>query len=301
MNINSLLIGFKREYWENKRIIWGIPLILSVLIFLGATLSTVAEKYEANSSNNDTAPSAKLVPDNNSSKSVKTSTTEAQPSKQQKNKKPTYGFIGIYIAIAWLTACYYLLGSLYNDRKDKSILYWKSLPVSETQQVLTKLFMGTIGFAAISLCIALITAIALTLFGLIDQTDFVRPEQTSFLRISILMLLGIIISAIWAAPLFAYILMISAVSKRAPFLLLILPIFTLVALEAMFLKDSNLISSIVNRTPFKPFRSIAYNNDLISPISHYLIENSTNLIFGFVIAAGFIAVTIWCRNYRFEI
>src|SRR5690625_2852310 len=55
-------------------------------------------------------------------------------------------FQAIFVLILLLTIPFYLLSCLYTDRRDQSILFWKSLPVSETRSVLTKL--GTAVFLA---------------------------------------------------------------------------------------------------------------------------------------------------------
>jgi energy-coupling factor transporter ATP-binding protein EcfA2 len=50
----------------------------------------------------------------------------------------------VFFAMAYVYASWYLLDCLYADRKDRSILFWKSLPISDTQTVLAKLFTGLI-------------------------------------------------------------------------------------------------------------------------------------------------------------
>jgi len=119
----------------------------------------------------------------------------------------------------------FLLGSLYDDRKDGSILFWKSLPVSDTQTVLSKLATATIvapliftaGLIISHLVFFVLTSILLLLHGvnpftILWSTINYFPNWGAFL-------VGCLAQAMWALPVYGWLLFSSSFSKRRPFLL----------------------------------------------------------------------------------
>ena len=69
------------------------------------------------------------------------------------------GSAGIFNLGMVLIVWFYLMDSLYADRKDRSILFWKSLPLSDTATVLSKLFTGMVTAPALMLAVVIITEI----------------------------------------------------------------------------------------------------------------------------------------------
>ena len=63
------------------------------------------------------------------------------------------------ILIAALFVCFgYLVDCLYAERKDRSILFWRSLPVSDRDTVLAKFFVATIATPLLVWAVALVAA-----------------------------------------------------------------------------------------------------------------------------------------------
>jgi len=119
---------------------------------------------------------------------------------------------------------FYSLSSLYDDRKDKSILFWKSMPVSDTQTVLSKLFTILVVTPLIPLIIGFFIFIILfTTIAIAAQTlgvNIAGPAlATSDLYLLPLQVLACLpIYILWAFPSVAWFMMVSAWAPRFPIL-----------------------------------------------------------------------------------
>ena len=128
---------------------------------------------------------------------------------------------------------FYCLGSLYDERKDRSVLFWKSLPVSDRDTVLSK--------AASALLVAPLIAVGVAIacmFGfLLLLSTFVllhngNPMTLVWgpgnpLQLAGSMLAAIPVYALWALPTVGWLLLCSAWSKSKPFLwAIMLPVFS---------------------------------------------------------------------------
>jgi len=133
----------------------------------------------------------------------------------------------LYHFILFIIVFFFLLGSLYDDRKDGSILFWKSLPVSDTQTVLSKLATATI-VAPLIFTVGLILSHLLffIILSLILLLNGVNPFTFLWVNISFInnwgaFLVGCLIQALWALPIYGWLLFASSYSKRRPFLIAI--------------------------------------------------------------------------------
>src|SRR5690606_35020051 len=131
----------------------------------------------------------------------------------------------LYHFILFILIFFFLLGSLYDDRKDGSILFYKSLPISDTQTVLSKLMVATIiapmaftvGLMISHLFVFLILSLILLFNGL--NPFSLLWSNTSFISNWGAFAIGCIVQALWALPLYGWLLFTSAVAKRRPFLM----------------------------------------------------------------------------------
>jgi ABC-2 type transport system permease protein len=128
------------------------------------------------------------------------------------------------LAIGFLIVTFYLLGSLFEDRKDKSIFFWKSLPISDQETVLSKAIVALI----ISPSIILLTATVLyflfaavigvtgSLLGF--NTAGVMFTGSNFLTAPFKLIALIPIQVLWALPSVGWLLLVSAAVKNKPLL-----------------------------------------------------------------------------------
>ena len=114
-----------------------------------------------------------------------------------------------------------LLSSLYDDRRDRSVLFWKSLPVSDWQEIGAK-FIGTTGLGvgmvfAIGLATQLAFLIFLSIFGLVKGVSVVdylwKPLSIVGPWFNVISLYFLWL--LWALPLLGWLMLISAAGLRA--------------------------------------------------------------------------------------
>ncbi|MEO6155389.1 MAG: ABC-2 transporter permease [Thermomonas sp.] len=128
---------------------------------------------------------------------------------------------------------FYCLGTLYDERKDRSVLFWKSLPVSDRDTVLSKLISALV----VAPTLAIGAAIATMFAFLIMISGFVllhngNPMELiwgpgSPLKIVAALIACIPVYALWALPTVGWLMLCSAWSRSKPFLwAILLPVFS---------------------------------------------------------------------------
>ncbi|MGH6888858.1 MAG: ABC transporter permease [Rhizomicrobium sp.] len=218
---------------------------------------------------------------------------------------------GIAAAAVMLTtvivAVFYCLGTLYNERRDRSILFWKSMPVSGTTTVLAKatipmLVLPLVGFfviCATQLVMLGLDTIAFAANGLNPGAWIHLP----LLRIWFLLFYGFVTLALWYAPIYGWLLVISAWAKRGPFLWAVLPVLAICVVEKLALDTSHFFD-LVNYRLGGAFREafVAMPRHLHTfqwpepdPAKYF---SSFGLWIGLVAAAAFLAAAIWLRRRR---
>ncbi|HEY0660000.1 MAG TPA: hypothetical protein VGD21_01555, partial [Lysobacter sp.] len=127
---------------------------------------------------------------------------------------------------------FYCLGSLYDDRRDRSVLFWKSLPISDRDTVLSKVASATLMAPAIAAIAAIATvfgsmvvySFAVLLHGGNPVTMLWGPASP--LKVSMHLLASIPVYALWALPTVGWLMLCSAWAKSKPFLwAIMIPIF----------------------------------------------------------------------------
>jgi ABC-2 type transport system permease protein len=114
---------------------------------------------------------------------------------------------------------FYLLDCLYAERKDRSILFWKSLPVSDGATVASKVIVACVVVPLGTFVLALVTDILFTaiwdLRALVGHTpELVVWDTVAFLKTQALMFLGLVVSVLWYSPFLGCFLLASACVRR---------------------------------------------------------------------------------------
>jgi ABC-2 type transport system permease protein len=139
-------------------------------------------------------------------------------------------------------ALFYCLEALHGERRDRSILFWKSLPVSDCQTVLAKLavpvvVLPAIVFVAVAvlwLAILVATTAILGVTGLAVAPLWSAGAfavQLSWLAYA----LGV--TALWYLPVYCALLLVSVWAKHAPFLWASLPLALIAAVDALVFRS----------------------------------------------------------------
>ncbi len=224
---------------------------------------------------------------------------------------------------------FYLLGSLYDDRKDRSILFWKSLPASDTLTIASKLLSAMLVAPFIFWVIYVITHLVIMLLFSIVVMALGGNPWTLFLSLGSpfeawsLVLVSYFAQSVWALPLYGWLMLVSAFAPRIPLLFAILPPVVIGVLELWvdFLKTFTLSDNLFGvfgrwfaNSPL--IMSADEHNDefgaalgipIFSDYDHQItVANmfdrifSTDMLIGLVIAAVFLSAALWLRHRATE-
>ena len=209
----------------------------------------------------------------------------------------------LLLALVFVTANY-LLGTLYNDRKDRSILFWRSMPVSEWDEVLGKFAVALLVAPTIFIAASLLTQFAVVLLSmfLVWRMDM-DPYQLVLGNIDFARLLfdqvgGWILTALLIAPACAWLLLASAAARRSPFMLAAGPVIGLIAIEQIFLGSGYVAGAVSRHVP---------SLNEIAPVGFYVngpawgAVSLTSIAAGLIFSAALLWLTVLLRKYRWEI
>ncbi|MBJ6984570.1 hypothetical protein JGR68_07940 [Luteimonas sp. MC1750] len=128
---------------------------------------------------------------------------------------------------------FYCLGALYDERKDRSVLFWKSLPLSDGETVLSKVVSATLVIPLLATLAAIVTMFAfLLLLSVMVMAHGGNPWELIWdpgnpLQVSAYVLAAIPVYAVWALPTVGWLMLCSAWARSVPFLwALLVPILS---------------------------------------------------------------------------
>jgi ABC-2 type transport system permease protein len=136
---------------------------------------------------------------------------------------------GLLMATTMIVGAFYCLDALYGERRDRSILFWKSLPVSDSATVLSKASIPLVVLPLLTVAITATTHMIMLLLSSAALLGSGLPLATlwaevSWSHLSLLLLYHlVIVHGLWHAPFYGWLLMVSSWAKRAPFLWAVLP------------------------------------------------------------------------------
>jgi ABC-2 type transport system permease protein len=213
---------------------------------------------------------------------------------------------------AFIVAVFYSLDALHGERRDRSILFWKSMPVSDRTSVLAKAFiplavLPLLTFVVIGttqLIMLLISTAALAPSGLAGSTWQLLP----FPRLIVILFYGLITSAIWEAPVYAWLLLVGAYARRATFLWAVLPWLALAAIEKIVAGTAYVAEMLNDRLTGSfehSFEVVHFPRGTHVPVVDRLAHldpvgfvSSPGLWIGLVVAAGLIFGAMQLRRYH---
>ncbi len=143
-----------------------------------------------------------------------------------------------------------MLGALYEERRDRSYLFWKSMPVSDTEEVLAKLgfaaFVGPLLVFALMAVLGFATTLLATPFMWLHGLPAwdLLWSHFAFVSVWIGFAANYLVWALWAFPLFAWILLASAYAPKAPLMFAVLPPVVIGIIEIIVLGSSRFFATI---------------------------------------------------------
>jgi ABC-2 type transport system permease protein len=235
---------------------------------------------------------------------------------------------GFFLSSSWLflfalaiLTVFYSLDSLYAERKDKSILFWRSLPITDAETVISKLITAVVVIPVV----AVGAIIATHMVNLIIASIWVATKggdaglliwgSVPLLDNWLAALVVVLASAVWMSPFIGWFLFVSAYTKRSPLLMAFMPLVLIPLLEGIFLRSSVFAEAVFGRGGVMPiFREMdleeffneehmRVNEEMISLLGHldvvkFLTSGSTWA--GIIVCALLTTAAIYVRRYRDE-
>jgi ABC-2 type transport system permease protein len=233
-------------------------------------------------------------------------------------------FVGtswVFLLAAMVLTVFYTLDSLYAERKDKSILFWRSLPITDAEAVISKLATAivVIPLATVVAIIAthivnlLVTSIWVSVKG--GDAGHLIWGSVPLLDNWLAALIVTLASAIWMSPFVGWFLFVSAFTKRSPLLMAFMSLVVIPLLELIFLRSSVFAEAVFTRRGMIPLfkgmdmeaffdeASLHVNEEIVSLLAHLDVVHfltSTSMWGGVVVCALFVTAAIYVRRYRDE-
>jgi ABC-2 type transport system permease protein len=202
----------------------------------------------------------------------------------------------------------YCLDALYSERRDRSILFWKSMPVSDRMTVLSKFAMAMVVIPLMAFAIALATQVALFLLTCvmlvvkgIDVSTL--TSRLPLVQMTIAMLYGLAVHVLWYAPIYGWLLLVSAWARKAPFLWAVLPVFAAFVVEKIAF-GTGYVATLIQYRFMGAMREAFAANAMKDPIMQLSqldparFFSSSGLWAGLAVAAALLAAAIWSRRRR---
>jgi ABC-2 type transport system permease protein len=172
---------------------------------------------------------------------------------------------GLVMLSTMAVGVFYSLDTLYGERRDRSILFWKSLPVSDAMTVFAKVTVPMIILPLITTAVSMVALVVMVLTGRM----LTGSAQPPFFRSAALLLYHMIaVHALWWAPFFGWLLLISAWARRAPLVWAAMPIVAITFTERIALNTSYFAELLKSRLSFSPEALVAQGSMPIDPTTH---------------------------------
>ncbi|HXH95124.1 MAG TPA: ABC transporter permease [Thermoanaerobaculia bacterium] len=272
----------RRELWENRSI-YVAPLLVAAVVMFGFVLSTIGMPHR------------------------RRATLLLAPAQQHTTIAMPFDIAAAMLVVtAFVIGIFYCLDALQGERRDRSILFWKSLPVSDRTTVLAKTSIPLLALPAFTFVIIVLTQ----WFMLLWSTAVLLPSGLAgstwmhfhWFTQSLLVFYCLIVLVLWHAPIYALLLLISSWARRGSYLWAVLPPLAIAAVEKIvfntayfgsFLKY-RLIGGIGEAFVFKA----PHGTDSLSRLTPLNFLSTPGLWLGLILAAIFITAAVRLRRDR---
>lgn len=245
--ITHQLALVKREIWEHRSI-WLTPAAIAVIVTLGVLAGLMFASGFAAELDVVIFGAQNMVGD------------------PERTAALTAFFLStswIFLVALMILTVFYCLDSLYAERKDKSILFWRSLPVTDAETVISKLITAIIVIPAV----AVIGIIGTHIVNLVIASIWVSMKggdggmliwgSVSFIDNWLAAFIVVWAGAIWMSPFIGWFLLVSAYTKRSPLLMAFMPLILIGLLEGIILRSHVFAENVLARGDGLPiFRTL---------------------------------------------
>jgi ABC-2 type transport system permease protein len=274
----------RRELWESRSI-YIAPLAVAALILAGFLISTIhlADKMRA--------------------------ALALNPMQQHQAIQQPYTFAELLMMGTFLiVAVFYCLDALHGERRDRSILFWKSLPVSDLTTVLAKASIPVVVLPLVTFAITVVTQWIMLLLSTVVLLGSGVSVATLWNHVPLFqMSLGLLdhlfgFHGLWYAPIYCWLLLVSAWARRGAFLWATLPLLAIGVVERIAFNTSHFGAMLQYRFTGGPegdaFRAGSASMDPLTHLNPGQFLISPGLWIGLGVAAIFLAAAVRLRRYR---
>jgi ABC-2 type transport system permease protein len=299
MNLSLLTMSVKKELWEFNKLLFWVPIIIIAMMVAAPLLQLmIIEDYQWNGIIDGL---------------TRLQNQEVTQELARVSFAAISGLFMPFMMVALLIQLYYFLVCLFDERRDMSIYFWRSMPVSDATAISTKLLTGALvipGIFMLAATVTLVLALVLAFIGCIALSVgydisiwHVWGSLELFTNVS-LVWLSLIPFVLWLFPLFAWLMLMSMFANKAPFLWALLPIIILVLVEAFVVHYFDLNSSFFIQilTDYFGINEDTLQNNFnheanmrLMPIKVLMSKISVVAI---AVGAGLMYLTYWLRVNR---
>jgi ABC-2 type transport system permease protein len=274
--------SIRRELWENRSI-YIAPLVVAGFMMFTFLASTIGLPHR------------------------RRATLLLDPAAQRAAIEKPYDMAAMMIIVtAFIIGFFYCLDALHGERRDRSILFWKSLPVSDLTAVLSKASIPFVVLPALVFLIVMAIQLDMLLVSnvilLANGLPATSAEQLPLVQHSLILLYGLVVLSLWHAPVYAWLLMVSSWARRVVFLWAVLPFIVVSMLEKMTFQTSYFGNMVAYRLGGGIAEAFAFQKGhgirSLSQLTPGKFLNTPGLWVGLLFAGVFLAAAVRLRRYR---
>jgi ABC-2 type transport system permease protein len=272
--------SIRRELWENRSI-YIAPLAVAAVTLFGYLIASIGRALSVT----DLAQRRRVL------------------------EEPYTFAMGVIMGTAFIVAIFYSLDALHGERRDRSILFWKSLPVSDLTTVLSKASVPLVILPLLAFALTIVTQFIMLLLstlvlhggGLSASTLW---TQSALLPTAVMLLYHLVtVHILWHAPIYGWLMLVSGWARRAAFLWAVLPPAAICVVEKLAFNTSHFAAFLQYRFTGGPEASTMPGNSPIDPMMMAHLTpgrflSTPGLWFGLVVAAAFLLAAARQRRYR---
>ena len=270
-----------RELWENRSV-YIAPMIVAIVVLFGFLVSTIGLPERRR---------AVLLLD---------------PAKARTAIEAPYNMAAIMLILtAFIVGVFYCLDALYGERRDRSILFWKSLPVSDRTTLLSKTTIPLLVLPLVTFAIVVATQLIMLIWtSVLLISHGMSPTSTlvyvPLFRNSFILLYGLAAIALWHAPIYGWALLVSGWARRATFLWAVLPFLAIAFFERITFGTSHFAAMLKDRLMGFAPKAFAFSMGSVDcpRLTPGTYLSTPGLWVGLIFAAVFIAAAVRLRRYR---
>lgn len=274
----------RRELWEN-RFVHVAPILVAAIVFFATTVSILTAPFRMRAG------------------------ADAALAKVTTAVRAFHMAPAPIMFATFVVGLFYCLDALYGERRDRSILFWKSLPVSDRTTVLSKAAVPLVALPLIAFVLSVITQIVLTVSSTLillgsgaNPTGFLT--ELRFFQGLVIMIYGLGVHALWFSPVYAWFLLVSTWARRAPFLWAMLPLIVGVIIERIVFGTARVSAMVKYRLNGGMREAFTFepgsmgNVDRLSQLEPLRFLSAPGLWSGLLFAAACLMLAIRLRRRR---